>query len=235
MSKYYPIMLDMRERSAIVIGGDRIAAEKATALAASGASVTVLSPEFCNELLLQAEQKHITLRQKAYASGDLAGAFVVIAATNDQKLIDAVCAETQERGQLVNIVDVPAYCSFIIPSVLRREQLTIAVSTEGASPSLAKRIRQNLEALFPLAYGAYLQLASIARAHLRKNGVSYARRDDFFGEYYASNVLTKLADGNVEQATKETADLLKTYNIVVPASALVAGLEEKKSYVNHYA
>ncbi len=235
MSKYYPIMLDIRGRSTIVIGGDRIAAEKAAALSASGANVTVLSPEFCDELLLQAERKRITLWQKVYAPGDLERALLVIAATNDQKLIDAICAETKERGQLVNIVDVPQYCSFIIPSILRREQLTIAVSTEGASPGLAKRIRQSLEDLFPLAYGAYLRLASVARAHLRKHGVSYARRDDFFGEYYASNILAKLTDGKVEQAAEEISDLLKTYDVTVSGSALKAGLEEKKNYVNQYA
>ncbi len=235
MSKYYPIMLDIRGRLAIVVGGDRIAAEKATALSASGAHVTILSPNFCDELLVQAEQKAVTLWQKAYEPGDLAGAFIVIAATNNQKLIEALCAETQERGQLLNIVDVPAFCSFIIPSILRREQLTIAVSTEGASPGLAKRIRSNLEDLFPLVFGAYLRLASVARTHLRQNGVSYAQRDNFFGEYYASTILKKLAEGHIEQATAETADLLKTYNVTVSGSALEAGLEEKKNYVKQSA
>lgn len=235
MSKYYPIMLDIRNRSAIVIGGDRIAAEKALALAASGALVTVISPAFCTELLLQADRKRVTLRQKAYEYGDLEGALLVIAATNDQILIDAICAETKERGQLVNIVDVPQYCSFIIPSILRREQLTIAVSTEGTSPGLAKRIRQSLEKQFPIAYDDYLRLASIARTHLRKNGVSYAQRDDFFGDYYSSSILTKLTAGNVEQAVEEVSSLLRTYNVAVSGSTLKAGLKERKNYVNSYA
>ena len=145
MPNYYPIMLDIRGRQAIVIGGDRIAAEKATALVASGAQVTILSPNLGTEVIALHKQHGVALRQKAYEPGDLAGAFVVVAATNDQELIDAIWTETQQHGQLVNIVDVPARCSFIIPSILRRDQLTIAVSTEGASPSLAKRIRQRLE------------------------------------------------------------------------------------------
>ena len=127
MPRYYPVMLDIRDRLAIVVGGDRVAAEKAAALTASGARVSVLSPAFCDELLQQAERKQVTLLRKAYEPGDLAGAFVVIAATNNPQLIEAIWAETQERGQLVNIVDVPAYCSFILPSILRRDQLTIAV------------------------------------------------------------------------------------------------------------
>ena len=232
MPNYYPLMLDVRGRQSIVIGGDRVAAEKAAALVASGACVSVLSSEFCPELLAQAEQERVTLRRKAYEPGDLAGAFVVIAATNDPQLIQAIWAETQERGQLVNIVDVPEYCSFILPSVLRRGQLTIAVSTEGASPSLAKRIRQSLEELFPPAYGTYVQLAALARAYLRKNGVSYDRRDDFFSDCFTSDVLARLAEGNTAQATVVTAALLRKYDVDVPVNVLEVALEEEKEYVN---
>ena len=148
MPNYYPIMLDIRNRPVIVIGGDRVAAEKAAALSASGANVTVINAEFCSELQEMAERQEIILHQKAYEPGDLVGAFVVLAtATYDPQLAEAIWNEAQERGQLVNIVDVPARCSFIIPSILRRGQLTISVSTEGASPSLSKRIRQSLEDL----------------------------------------------------------------------------------------
>jgi precorrin-2 dehydrogenase len=240
MPNYYPLMLDIRGRQAIVIGGDRMAAEKAAALVASGANVSVLSQEFCAELLVQAEQKRVTLRPKAYEPGDLAGAFVVIAVTNDPQLIEMIWAETQERGQPVNIVDVPEYCSFILPSVLRRGRLTIAVSTEGASPGLAKRIRQRLEELFPPAYSTYIQLAALARAYLRENGISYERRDDFFSDFFTSDVLSHLAGGNTAQATGVTAALLRTYGVDVPADALEAALgrgksgpyEEEKEYVN---
>lgn len=222
-------MLDVRGRQAIVIGGDRVAAEKAAALTACGARVDVLSSEFCAQLLEQAEQNQVTLRRKAYEPGDLAGAFVVIAATNDPQLIQAIWAETQERGQLVNIVDVPEYCTFIVPSVLRRGQLTIAVSTEGASPSLAKRVRQSLEELFPPAYGTYVQLAALARTYLRKNGVSYDRRDDFFSDFFTSDVLARLTEGNTEQATAVTAALLRKYDVDVPANVLEAALGRDKS------
>jgi precorrin-2 dehydrogenase/sirohydrochlorin ferrochelatase len=231
MPNYYPLMLDVRGRQAIVIGGDSVAAEKAAALVASGARVSVLSREFCAELLALAEQKQLTLRRKTYEPGDLAGAFVVIAATNDPQLIQAIWAETQERGQPVNIVDVPEYCSFILPSVLRRGQLTIAVSTEGASPGLAKRIRHSLEEFFPIAYGTYVQLAALARAYLRKEGVSYDRRDDFFSDFFTSDVLAQLVEGNKAQATLTTAALLRKYNIDVPASVLEAALEEEKENV----
>jgi len=225
-------MLDVRDRLAIVIGGDRVSAEKAAALTASGAHVSVINPVFCDELLIQAEHKKVTLQRKAYEPGDLAGAFVVVAATSDPQLIQAIWTETQTHGQLVNIVDVPAYCSFIMPSVLRRGQLTIAVSTEGASPGLAKRIRHNLEENFPLAYGPYLRLAALARTYLRKNGVSYERRDDFFRDFFTSGVLACLVEGNVTQATVITSGLLQDYSIDVPANVLEANIEEENDDVS---
>ena len=232
MPEYYPVMLDVRGRLAIVVGGDRVAAEKAAALSASGAHVSVINPAFCDELLMQAEYKRVTLRRKAYEPGDLEGAFVVVAATKDAQLVEAIWTETQKSGQLVNIVDIPERCSFIMPSILRRGQLTIAVSTEGASPGLAKRIRQNLEEIFPLAYGTYLRLAALARTHLRKNGVSYERRDDFFSDFFTSDVLAQLVEGNVAQATVITAELLRRYEVDVSASVLEASLEKEKQYVN---
>ncbi len=88
MPKYYPVMLDVRGRLAIVVGGDRVAAEKAAALSASGAHVSVIHPTFCDELLRQAEYQRVTLLRKAYEPGDLAGAFVVVAATNDAQLVE---------------------------------------------------------------------------------------------------------------------------------------------------
>ena len=181
---------------------------------------------------MQAEYKRVTLRRKAYEPGDLEGAFVVVAATNDTQLVEAIWTETQRSGQLVNIVDIPERCSFIMPSILRRDQLTIAVSTEGASPGLAKRIRQNLEEIFPLAYGTYLRLAALARTRLRKNGVSYERRDDFFSDFFTSEVLARLVEGNVARATVITAELLRRYEVDVPASVLEASLEKEKQYVN---
>ena len=228
MPKYYPIMLDVRDREAIVVGGNKIAAEKAASLSASGARVTVLSPTFCAELLQQAESKQVALWRKAYEHGDLAGAFVVVAVAESPEFARAIWNETQERGQLVNIVDVPEYCSFILPSILRREQLTIAVSTEGASPGLAKRIRQELEDYFPLAYGPYLRLAALARGYLRKSGVSYEQRDCFFADFFTSDALAQLISGNPAGATNTTIELLARYGVAVAAGELDESLEEKK-------
>lgn len=233
MPNYYPLMLDIRERRALVIGGDRVAAEKAATLVACGAWVQVLSPEFCREMLLLATQERIQLVNKSYEPGDLAGAFVVVAVAHDEQQIEAIWHETQERGQLVNIVDVPRYCSFILPSILRRSQLTIAVSTEGASPALAKRIRQQLESVFPHAYGTYIELAALARTYLRRQGVAYTTRDTFFQDFMNSAVLALLGEGEIPQALEVTAALLSSYGVTVSASELKRAFGEEQGYATH--
>lgn len=220
MPHYYPIMLDVRGRKVIVIGGNQVAAEKTRAICASGAIVTVISPTFCDELHAMARRDEVTLLPKAYQPGDLQGAFVVVAATGEPELIEAIWQEGQERNQLVNIVDVPRRCNFIVPSILRRDQLTIAVSTEGASPGLAKRIRQQLETLFPATYGRYIQLAACVRAHLRRQQVSYAQRDEFFGDFFSSDILLQLAEGHEREAVEQVAELLARYHAPVKAEII---------------
>lgn len=221
MSRYYPVLLDIRGRAAVVVGGNDVAAEKAAALAACGAQVRAISPEFCEALQAQAERGEVQLCQRHAAPDDLAGAFVVIAASNDPNLIEAIWSTTRQNGQLVNSVDQPERCSFILPSILRRGSLTIAVSTEGTSPSLAKRIRQQLEQHFSAAYEPYLRLAAAARARLRAGGVSYQARDEFFSEFFASDVLLKLERNNWLAAAETTARLLQRYHIEVKAAELM--------------
>jgi precorrin-2 dehydrogenase/sirohydrochlorin ferrochelatase len=228
--RYYPVMLDVRERPVMVIGGDKIAAEKAAALASSGARVSMISPQPGEEVLRLEERGQVTLRRKSYEPGDLAGAFVVVAATSDQELIEAIWQETQERGQPVNIVDVPRYCSFILPSILRRGKLTVAVSTEGASPALAKRIRQQLEEVLPPAYETYIDLAALVRARLRQAGVSYDARDEFFRDFMASPILAHLEAGETARALEIAAELLFISGVEVSTTELAQALTEEQNY-----
>jgi precorrin-2 dehydrogenase/sirohydrochlorin ferrochelatase len=173
------------------------------------------------------QQQKVVLRHKAYERGDLEGAFVVVvAATNDKQQVEMIANEAQERNQLLNVVDVPAYCNFILPSILRRDQLTIAVSTEGASPGLAKRIRQQLEKLFPPAYGVYLRLAASVRSLIRQQGLSYETRDQFFGDFYNSQVLNHLIEGDKEAAVEETRELLKRYQVDLSDTKIEAEIRE---------
>ena len=234
MPNYYPVMLDIRNRPVLVIGGNLVAAEKAAALSASGAQVTVMSPAFCEELLDLAESHKVTLRYKAYERGDLTGAFVVVAATTyEPELSEQIWDEGQENGQLINIVDVPTRCNFIVPSILRRGQLTVSVSTEGASPGLAKRIRQKLEGFFPPAYEQYLRLATIARKYLREGEISYARRDEFFGDYFGSDILELLIENDEVEALASTVRLLRRYMVEVSVSTIIHDMQEGSNESSH--
>jgi precorrin-2 dehydrogenase len=220
-------MLDVRGQPAIVIGGDGVAAEKAANLSNAGAQVTVISPSFCDELLDLERRQAVILRYKAYEYGDLTGAFVVVATTTyNPELSKAIWNEAQEHRQLINIADVPSRCNFILPSILRRGQLTISVSTEGTSPGLAKRIRQHLEDLFPSAYTAYLQLAAIVRAYTKSYGLSYKKRDFFFGEFFNSNVLELLVEGHQLEALNTTVQLLRQHNIDISVTKLINDMKE---------
>jgi precorrin-2 dehydrogenase/sirohydrochlorin ferrochelatase len=215
MPNYYPIMLDVRGRRVVVIGGDRLAAEKAAIFAACGAQVTVIAPVFCQELAQVAREQagRVLLLPRAYVPGDLAGALVVIATTREPALVEALWKETQQRGQLLNVVDLPERCTFITPSILRRDSLTIAVSTEGQSPALARLIRQDLENRFSQAYGAFLRLATEARALLREQGVSYECREAFFEDFYRSAILEQLEAGDETAARTLTGELLRRYGV----------------------
>lgn len=227
MPSYYPIMLDVRNRPALVIGGNTVAAEKAAALYASGARVTVQNVDFCEEIQEMAARQAITLRYKAYEASDLVGAFIVVAtATYEPALAEKIWNDGQKNGQLVNIVDVPARCNFIVPSILRRGSLTIAVSTEGSSPSLAKRIRQQLEDLFPSTYEGYMRLATIARKYMRTAGLSYDQRDLFFGDFFASDILRMLTEHDDVEALASTVRLLRRYDVDVSVSTIIQDMKE---------
>lgn len=226
MPGYYPVMLDIRGRPVTVIGGDPVAAEKAATLAGCGAHVSVISLQPSAHMRELAARGQVVLRQQCYQPGDLAGAFLVVAAISDQALIEAVWQETQERGQLVNIVDRPRFCSFILPSILRRGRLTVAVSTQGASPALARGIRQQLEEHFSVAYEAYIELAALARTHLRRQGVGYEARDAFFQRFQTSPLLALLAAGEFAQASLVVADLLHDCGVDVPETELALIGEE---------
>ncbi len=228
MPDYYSAMLDLRGRPVLIIGGDQVAVEKARGLLTSKAKVTVQSSEFCDELLEMAARDEVVLRQKAYSHGDLEGAFVVVStSTYNPALSEEIWNEAQARNQLINIVDLPHRCNFILPSILRRGKLTISVSTEGASPALAKRIRQQLENEFPPAYEEYLRLASTIRALLREQGISYQQRDDFFGLFFESDILALLVAGQEEAALAEARNLLQRSEIMLSIDCLATVSKER--------
>lgn len=163
---YYPVNLDIRNRPCLVVGGGVVASRKVKTLVECGAVVTVVSLEFTEALERRAETSGVTLVRRAYRSDDLDGRFLVIGATDDEVLNRRVHADAEARCVLCNIADAPAICNFILPSVVRRGDLIIAVSTSGKSPAFAKKLRKDLESQFGEEYGRFLTLMGAIRKRL---------------------------------------------------------------------
>ena len=164
---YYPIFLDLDKARCLVIGGGTIAERKVEALLAAGGEVTLISPELTAALRVLEAAGRLTVQQRPYQRGDLDTVSLVIAATDDPALQRQIAADAKQANILCNIVDQPALCSFIVPAVVQRGDLTIAVSTNGASPALAKKIRQDLAEQFGPEYAAALRLLRRIRERLR--------------------------------------------------------------------
>ena len=168
----YPIVVDLTGRPCLVIGGGAVALRKVAGLVEAGARVTVLSPWLTPALLRLAAEAPLRWRPREYAQGDAAGFTLVMVATDDRAVNAAVAAECRERGIWVNCADDPARCDFILPSVLRRGAVTVAVSTGGRSPTLARLLREDLDALLPRDVAPLTEVIADVRRSLREDGVS---------------------------------------------------------------
>lgn len=164
---YYPVFLDLDKTRCLVIGGGTIAERKVEALLAAGGEVTLISPELTAALYDLKAAGRLTVQQRSYQRGDLDTVSLVIAATDDPTLQRRIAADAKQANILCNIVDQPALCSFIAPAVVQQGDLTIAVSTTGASPALAKKIRQDLAEQFGPEYAVALRLLRRVRERLR--------------------------------------------------------------------
>ena len=166
MAAYYPAFLDLRGRRCLVVGGGAIAERKVHGLLDAGARVAVVGPTATSALEALAAAGIVELRARRFRRHDVRGAMLVVAATGVAAVDAAVAAAARRIKALVNVVDVPAQCDFILPSVLRRGALQIAVSTGGKSPALAREIRRKLEADFGDGCAAVVDRAGRERARV---------------------------------------------------------------------
>jgi len=167
MPDYFAAFLDLRRRRCLVVGGGEIGERKARALLACGAEVTVVSPTVTPGLAALAIVGRVVERRRPFRRSDLRGCALVVAATGNPEVDDAVAALARRARVLVNVVDRPERCDFIVPSVLQRGQLQIAVSTGGRSPALAREIRRRLEARFGPEYAELVARTGRARRAAR--------------------------------------------------------------------
>jgi siroheme synthase-like protein len=166
----HPIFLDVRGVPVIVIGGGPVAERKARALVAGGARVTVIAPEATEAIRAWADANQVRLELRGYEHGDLAGARLAYAATDDEATNQAVREEATSRRVWLNVADRPESCDFFAPAVVRRGRVMVAISTGGASPALAARLRETLEAELPPGLADLADRLADLREECRREG-----------------------------------------------------------------
>jgi siroheme synthase-like protein len=166
----FPLFVELHGRRCVVIGGGAVAERKVDALLAAGAEVTVVASSLTSGLGRRADDGRVTHVARGYERGDLADAALAFAATDDGGINAAVAAEGAARGVWVNAADDPAHCDFILPAVVRRGSLTVAVGTGGASPALARVVRQHIERTLPPRYAVLADIAGETRRDFRTRG-----------------------------------------------------------------
>jgi len=164
--KYYPVHLNITNRNCLVVGGGGVGTRKVKTLLDCGARVTVVSLEVSPQLRDLAASGDIIMAERSYQSDDLCGMFLVIGATDDEKLNKQISSDADRLNTLCNIADRPKVCNFILPSIVQRDDLVITVSTSGQSPALAKKLRKALENQFGEEYGKLLRLMGAIRKKL---------------------------------------------------------------------
>ncbi len=168
----YPIMLDLEARPCLVVGGGPVAGRKIEGLLEANARVTVVSPALAPSVLALAREGRLRWWPREYVDGDLVGFVLVLVAADDPSVNRRVATEARGHSVWVNCADDPERCDFILPSVLRRGPLTVTVSTGGASPALARLVREELEGVLPSDYAVLTELVAEVRRALRERGIA---------------------------------------------------------------
>ena len=205
MAKYYPILLNIHDKKCLVVGGGNVAWRKVCSLKEAGARVTVVSPEFCPEMKNETGIERI---QQKYDEGFLNGALVVIASTDDEEVNKKVYYDAVKRGILVNVVDRPEFCSFIVPATISRGDLSISISTGGASPALARNIRESLEKQFGDEYGEFAKLLSETRRKILSDVSDESIRRDILQRIAGLDMLDVVKEKGIAEAKKKILGII---------------------------
>ncbi len=171
MPDYYPVFLNLAGKRCVIIGGGTIAQGKIGGLLQAGCQITVISPDATPGIRQAAQRGDITWLERTYQPGDLEGAFIGVAATNVWHVNREIYEEAESLGVLLNVVDDPDLCSFIAPSVVKREPVTLAISTGGASPALARKLRETLVHAEALEWADLADVLAQARRIIKEQRV----------------------------------------------------------------
>ncbi len=196
--RYYPVFLDIAGKPAVVIGGGEVALRKAEGLLEAGANVTVVSPALHPDLeaLVAAERvRHIA---REYSPGDLEGHILAFVGTDDASVNAEVVREGKQRGVWINAVDDPPNCDFIAPSIVRRGDIIVAVSTSAGSPAMARKLREDIEEFLTEDYALMLDLVAQVRGELQDRGVKV--EPDVWNAALDADVKRLLGEGHGDEA-----------------------------------
>ncbi len=198
MAHLYPIYLQLAGKKCLVVGGGKVAERKVETLLEYDAIIRVVSPAAQPSIHRWAEQGLLEWRQGFFQPPDLDEVFLVFIATGDANVNKGIAALCREQGLLVNAVDDPPNCDFFVPAVLRRNSLSVAISTEGKSPLLAGKLRRQLENIVTPEYGEWVEILGGLRERIKSSPLSIEARKSIFEELVNSDILELLQAGKRE-------------------------------------
>lgn len=205
---YYPVYLSLAERLVVVKGGGPVAERRVAGLLRCGARVRVVAAELTPELARQADSGEIEHLERSYRTGDLEGAALALAEPGEPASDAAFFAEAERRGIFANVEDDLEHCSFIMPALVRRGDLVVAISTSGRAPALAVRLRERLERELGPEYGALLELAGRLRAPLARAVPDFEERRRRWYELVDSEVLLLFREGRAAEARERAERIM---------------------------
>jgi len=198
----YPVILDLKGRTVLVVGGGKVAQRKVEGLLQAGASVRLVAPELTPDLRQWSEEGRVDWLARGFEPLDLEGCWLIIAATNDRLLNRAIRGRAEEAGLWINVVDQPEDCSFTLPACLRRGELLITVSTGGASPLLSARLKRRLGRQFDQAWEPYLRLLRAVRTAVLERGLGPKENREIFEAVLAADLLSPLRAGDLVELAR---------------------------------
>ena len=199
---FYPICLDLKAKPCVVVGGGRVAERKALGLLSCSAQVSVISPVMTEELKRQHADGNLKWIEREYRQGDLALAFLVIAATDDEATQKQIYEEAVSNNLLLNVADVPQRCNFILPASVRRGDLTVSISTAGKSPALARKLRQELEKRFGEEYRILVNILGAIRPEILSSGLPQQENERLFKELLHDDMVEWIKSKDIARIEK---------------------------------
>ena len=202
---YYPIFLDIEDRDVVIIGGGPVCERKAETMMKYGARVTVVAPEFTEQITQWAKAGALKIRKKKYDASDLDGASIVIASTDDESVNTEIASDCRKRKIPVNVVDVTHLCEFIVPAIVEQGSIQLAVSTGGKSPALARTLKEDLQKFVGPEYAEVNDLLGTLRPSAKKVLPTDVDRKRFFDGIIALGVVDMVRSGKRRQAYEAIA------------------------------